>query len=479
MKKVSHSSSKMILNVKKWSLFMVFLMLATTSFARIWTPSVIANNMVLQQQDTVTIWGWTTKTIEPITVTGSWNNVAVTEKAVQGKWTVRLVTPEAGGPYTISIKGHEEISISNVLIGEVWLASGQSNMEWSAALGFNNAKEEVTNANYPNIRLFHIPKHQSSTIQQDTPGKWKACTPESMKNFSATAYFFARNLHLKLDVPIGIINSSWGGTVAEVWVDEKVIDKDTELVEAQKELKENNWHSSKPGFMYNAMIAPLIPFTIAGTIWYQGESNRLAPHSYTKLFSALIKDWRSKWGYDFPFYYVQIAPFNYKEQDAGVLIREAQLKTLEVPNTGMVVISDIGNVNNIHPGNKQDVGLRLANWALAKTYEKNDITYSGPLYREMKIKDRKIIIHFDYAESGLQSKGDELTHFEIAGADSIFIKANAKIQGSTVKVWNKKVKNPMAVRFAWDNIAEPNLYNKAGLPASAFRTDNWKIKLTK
>jgi len=463
----------------KKSLFILFVLLSSTCFAKIWTPSVTADGMVLQQNDTVTIWGWTTESIEAITVTGSWNNVSVTENAFRCEWSVRLATPKAGGPYTISIKGHEELIISDVLIGEVWLASGQSNMEWNAIRGFDNAKEEVANANYPNIRLFHVPKHQSESLQQDTPGEWEKCTPESMKTFSATAYFFARNLHQKLDVPIGIINSSWGGTPAEVWVAEKVVNEDLELVEAQKVLVDNKWKKYNPAMMYNAMIAPLIPFTIAGVIWYQGESNRKAPHSYTKLFSKLIMDWRAKWGYNFPFYFVQIAPFNYKEKDTGVLIREAQLKTLAVPNTGMVVVSDIGNINNIHPGNKQDVGKRLANWALAKAYGKSGIAYSGPLYREMTKDGDKIYIHFDYAQSGLMVKGDKLTHFEIAGTDQVFVNAKAKIEGNTIKVWNKEIKNPVAVRFAWDNIAEPNLFNKDGLPASAFRTDTWKINITK
>ncbi len=442
--------------------------------AKIWTPSVISDNMVLQQMDTVSIWGWTTQTKEKITVTGSWNNVSVSTKAYHGKWTARIVTPKAGGgPYSISIKGHEEVTISNVLFGEVWLASGQSNMEWNAKLGFNNSKEEVAKANYPNIRLFHVPKHQAEAPQQDTPGEWLECTPESMEAFSATAYLFAKNLHNDLKVPIGIINSSWGGTPAEVWVEEDVVYSDSELVAAQGKLPENEWHSFKAGKMCNGMIAPLIPYTIAGTIWYQGESNRFAPHSYTKLFSALINNWRQRWGYEFPFYYVQIAPFNYKEKDAGVLIREAQMKAMNVPKTGMVVTSDIGNINNIHPGNKQDVGKRLANWALAKTYNKQRVSYCGPIYREMEIKKNRVIVHFNYADKGLLVKGKELTHFEIAGEDQRFIPAKAKIEGSTVKVWSKKVKDPVAVRFAWDNVAEPNLFNKEGLPASAFRTNNW------
>lgn len=455
--------------MKKIIIAILFVLPALT-YAKIWTPSIITDNMVLQQKDSVAIWGWTTQTIEKITVTGSWNGKSVSTKAFHGKWFVKLATPQAGGPYTVSIKGHEEVTIKNVMIGEVWLASGQSNMEWNSERGFNNAKEEVKNANYPNIRLFHIPKHQAATIQQDTPGEWRECTPESMKKFSAVAYFFSRKLHKDLNVPIGIINSSWGGTPAEVWVEKEVVTRDPELVEANKNQPKQNWKSNEPGFMYNSMIAPIVPFKIAGTIWYQGESNRRAAKSYTKLFTALINNWRGLWGYEFPFYYVQIAPFKYKEKDAGVQIREAQMETMKVPNTGMVVVSDIGNINNIHPGNKQDVGKRLANWALAKTYNKEGITYCGPIYRSMEVKKRKIIIHFDYAESGLMAKGGDLTHFEIAGEDGIYVKAKAKIKGSTVKVWNKKVKKPVSVRFAWDNIAEPNLFNKEGLPASAFRT---------
>ena len=465
--------------MKKKLFICVFFLLPAILFAKIWTPSVIADGMVLQQKDSVTIWGWTTNTTELITLTGDWNNVSVKTKAHHGKWTVKLATTEAGGPYKIKIKGHKELIIENVMLGEVWLASGQSNMQWSSIQGFDNAKEEVKAANYPNIRLFNVPQIQSATRQLDLPATWEECSPESVVEFSAIAYFYARNLHKDLNVPIGIINSSWGGTNAEVWVEEKVINSDEELLEAQKKQGENPWKSTKAAYMFNSMIAPLIPYKIAGAIWYQGESNRLTANSYTKLFTGLIDNWRDNWGYIFPFYYVQIAPFNYKEKDAGVMIREAQLKAMKHNNVGMVVVSDIGNVNNIHPGNKQDVGLRLANWALANTYNKTGVTYSGPLYQKMQTKGKSIILDFDYAESGLVARDGKLTHFQIAVEDKVFVEAKAKIVGSTVKVWSNNIKKPVAVRFAWDNIAEPNLFNKAGLPASAFRTDNWKINLIK
>ncbi len=459
-------------------LFILLIFLAQNCFAKIWLPSVISDNMVLQRNSKVTIWGWTTETIEAITVTGSWDNVAVTQNAYQGKWSVQLTTPEAGGPYFVTIEGHEKLTFSNVMIGEVWIASGQSNMEWSASRGINNAKEEINNASYPNIRLFHIPKHQSANPQDDTPGEWRESNPETMKDFSAVAYFFGRKLHKELHVPIGLINSSWGGTPAEVWQNAKNVNNDPELVESQKKLPENKWHSFKPGYMYNAMIAPVIPFKIAGAIWYQGELNRLAPYTYTKLFSSLIQNWREEWGYDFPFYFVQIAPFNYNEKNAGVLIREAQLKTFKsVSNTGMVVISDIGDINNIHPPNKQEVGKRLANWALAKNYDFVDIAFSGPVYREVKKEGEEMVIYFDYADDGLMKNEGELSHFEISGPDKFFLKAQARIEDNTVRVWNTEIINPAAVRFGWDNIAEPNLFNKAGLPASTFRTDRWKIEL--
>ncbi|MBD0831622.1 sialate O-acetylesterase [Aestuariibaculum sediminum] len=449
-----------------------------TSFAKIWTSSVISDGMVLQRNTSVTIWGWTSETIEPITVIGSWDNVPVTQNAYQGKWSVQLPTPDAGGPYTVTIKGHEAIILSNVLIGEVWIASGQSNMEWTASNGITNAKEEINNAVYPNIRLFNVPKHQSASRQNDTKGNWTECSPNTMKDFSAVAYFFGRELHKELNIPIGLINSSWGGTRAEVWFNANYLKSKPHLVESKTHFTENKWHTAEPGYMFNAMVAPLIPFKIAGAIWYQGEANRVSPHIYKDVLSALIENWRAEWGYNFPFYFVQIAPFNYKEKHAGVLIREAQLKTFkDVYNTGMVVVSDIGNINNIHPKNKQDVGKRLAQWALTKNYNDKGKAFSGPIYREVKKEGQKMVIYFDYAEDGLMKNGDELTEFEICGADKIFIKARAKIKGDIVMVWHNKIKNPLAVRFAWNNKAEPNLYNKAGLPASCFRTDDWDIQI--
>ena len=466
--------------MKKLSLLsVIFFLLGKTIFATLWAPSIISDNMVLQQSSESTIWGWTTKPNETIKVTGSWNNDTITTLAFQGSWSLQLPTPEAGGPYQISILGHENIILKNIMIGEVWICSGQSNMEWTPTHGLDNAKEEIQNAKYPKIRFFFIPKHKSDTPQDDTPGYWEECTPESMKNFSSVGYFFGRDLHKKLDVPIGLIYSNWGGTAVEVWIKKQLIEQDPELNKAAKLVQEKvyAWWPSNPGEAYNAMIHPITNFNIAGVIWYQGESNTANALSYYQSFPLLIKSWREEWKKDFPFYYVQIAPFDYKGNNVNAaIVRDAQLRTMDVPNTGMAVINDIGNLKDIHPKNKQDVGHRLALWALVKTYGVKDLIYSGPIYESMEVKAKKVIIHFKYAEQGLMKKGKKLSDFYIAGEDKIFHPAEARINGVTVEVSSKKVQSPVAVRFAFTDIAQPNLFNKAGLPASAFKTDNWKIE---
>ena len=463
--------------LRNFVLLTLVLTVAFQSQAKVRLPSVFSSNMVLQQNKEVVIWGWASPA-EKVKITGSWNNQSVETTTSRGaKWKALIQTPSAGGPFTITIEGQSTIMLENVLIGEVWVCSGQSNMESSATHGysFNNAKEEIANSDYPNIRLFHVEKATSDSRQEDLTGTWTVCRPETMKTFSGVAYFFGRELNQKLDVPIGLIHSSWGGTAAEVWTDKEVINADPELLVNSSNLPVYDQWPRKSGTVFNAMIAPIIPFAIAGVIWYQGETNTVAPIGYRKLFPAMIQDWREKWKQDFPFYYVQIAPYKYDKPYVGVLLREAQLKSMFVPNTGMVVISDIGDIEDIHPTNKQDVGYRLAQWALAKNYDRSDIVYSGPIYKEMKKEGKKIRLYFDFAETGLLAKGGELTHFEIAGEDRQFVPAKAKISGSIVEVSNKKIKEPIAVRFAWDNIAEPNLFNTEKLPASAFRTDDWEI----
>jgi len=444
--------------------------------ANVSLPAVFSDHMVLQQNSEVTIWGWANPS-EEVTVTGSWDKNAVKTKAGNlAQWQVKIKTPAASGPYTLTVKGYNTIEIQDILMGEVWLCSGQSNMEWTTRAGIDNAQPEIAKANYPSIRFFTVPRRSADGAQLDVEAKWIVCTPETMPDFSAIGYFFGQKIHENLKAPVGLINSSWGGTPAEIWVNAKAITENKALAEAATQLKEEPYGPNKPGKAFNAMIAPLIPFKIAGALWYQGESNTSNPQNYEQLLPALIQNWRSEWGYAFPFYFVQIAPYSYGENHNGVLLRDAQRKTLNVPNTGMVVISDVGNIKDIHPRNKIPVGQRLANLALNKTYGKKDLVPSGPLYRNMEVKNSKIKLYFDYAEPGLMAKGKELTNFEIAGSDQKFVKATAKIEGKTVVVSAKEIKNPVAVRFAWDDIAEPNLFNKAGLPASSFRTDNWPVR---
>jgi sialate O-acetylesterase len=432
-------------------------------------PEIFSDNMVLQQRSEVPFWGWA-KSGETITIKADWLDKEITVRVgSQGTWKVILTTPEAGGPYNIHLKGYNELTLKNVLIGEVWLCSGQSNMEWSAQSGINNGEDEIKNANYPEIRLFTVYQSTSLYPQDHLTGEWSACTSETMRNFSAIGYLFAKTLHKELGVPVGIINTSWGGTPAEAWMPEEIITKDDFLREAAKKLKPVPWGPVEPARIYNSMISPLVPFHIAGVLWYQGEQNTVNAYAYKEILTSLIKSWRSRWGYDFPFYYAQIAPYRYDNQYEGVEVRDAQRKVLEVPNTGMIVLSDIGDTTNIHPKNKQDAALRFANMALNRCYKAKQVEDSGPLYKDMVIDKNRAIISFQHSE-GLHTAGDKLTCFEIAGEDKVFYPADAKIKGEQVLVSSKKVKLPVAVRFAWSNTATPNLFNGANLPASCFIT---------
>lgn len=446
------------------------LLFIQTSRANISLPEIFSDNMVLQQKSDVIIWGWA-KPGETIVIKADWMDKDITLKAgVQGTWKTTINTPSAGGPYNIHLKGQNELILKNVLIGEVWLCSGQSNMEMSAMWGIDNGDEEIKNADYPGIRLFTVNTSTSLYPQEHLSGKWSVCTPEEMKTFSAIGYFFARKLNKDLGVPVGIINSSWGGTPAESWMPEDATQKDNFLREAAAKQKVVPWGPVEPARIFNAMINPLIPFHIAGVLWYQGEANTINAYAYKEMLSALIMSWRGKWDYEFPFYYAQIAPYKYGNPFEGAVVRDAQRRALDVPNTGMVVLSDIGDTTNIHPKNKQDVALRLANLALNRYYKTVKLDDSGPLFKEMTIDKNKAIITFDHSE-GLHSKDKNLTYFEIAGDDKIFYTAEAKIKDGKVIVQSKKVKVPVAVRFAWSNTATPNLFNGANLPASCFITE--------
>ncbi len=468
-------------SIALFTLIIILHLSANNISAQITLPYVFSDNMVLQQNFDAPLWGWADPG-EKILVSGSWNNKShETISNSQGKWMLKLSTIEAGGPYFILIN---EDTIHNVMLGEVWICSGQSNMQWSLDQT-EEPEKEIENSEYPDIRFFYVARDNADEISKDCYGKWVECDAESAKTFSAVAYYFGKELHKELDIPVGLIHVSWGGSSAQAWINYNILESTPEGRYYIKKYKEkidamspgiNPRSNQSPSGLYNAMLKPLIPFGIKGAIWYQGESNTLEHHLYRDLKETLISSWRDEWGQgDFPFLFVQLAPYNYQQEYIGAALRDQQRKSLEIPNTGMAVTLDIGDPEDIHPLNKRDVGYRLSLWALANTYEKKDLVYSGPLYKSFQKKDNNIIINFDHTGSGLLNNGKELTYFTIAGKDKIFHPAKAVIKKNSLVVSSDIVKNPEAVRFAFNNCDEPNLFNKEGLPASTFRTDNWKI----
>jgi len=453
--------------------------LATPAFAETKLPSIFGDNMVLQRDHELPVWGWDEAGRE-VTVTLG-DSKATAKAAEDGKWQVKLPAMQAGGPHVLTVTGSSTVALKEVLIGEVWLCSGQSNMEWTVS-NSNNPKEEIASAKHPKIRHIKIQHIPADTPQQNVASSgWQVCSPETVAQFTAVGYFFGRRLQEELDVPIGLIGSNWGGTRIEPWTPPVGFKQVPALKEITNDLanlpKKNDKgqviHQS-PLALYNGMIHPLVPYAMRGSIWYQGESNNGEGMLYHEKMKALIAGWRSVWKNDeMPFYFVQLAPFTYGGDPARLAgIWEAQLATLSVPNTGMAVTTDIGHLKDIHPRNKQDVGNRLALWALAKNYGKDDIVYSGPLYKSMKVEGNKIRITFDSVGNGLASRDEKpLSWFTIAGKDNKFVEAKAEIDGNDVIVSADSVKEPTAARFGWHQQAEPNLMNKEGLPASPFRTD--------
>jgi sialate O-acetylesterase len=476
---------------------------------------LFTENMVLQHGMKVPVWG-TADDGEKVTV--RFQGQEVSAIAEGGKWMVRLDDLKAGGPFELTIAGKNEIKLKNVLVGEVWIASGQSNMEWPVSFSHNAQKAIEQSAN-PKIRLYTVPKHPSARPLHDVQANWVECGPATVPNFSAVAYFFGRDLQKARNVPVGLIHTSWGGTLAEAWTSRKTLEAYPELkgiadAEARlvadyptqqdqflKALKDYTSSAEKaraegkliahgppalpphPGAnpngasnLYNGMIAPLLPFAIRGAIWYQGESNAGQAKQYQTLFPAMIKDWRKHWGEgDFPFLLVQLAPFMqiaHEPQESGwAELREAQLlTTLRVPNSAEAVITDVGEEFDIHPRKKEPVGARLALAARALAYGEQ-IEYSGPVYHGMKVEGERAILRFSHVDGGLVVRGDKLHGFTVAGPDGKFVNAEAEVQGDKVVVWSPKVSQPKAVRFGWANYPVVNLWNKAGLPASPFRTD--------
>ena len=436
---------------------------------------LFSNHMVLQQNSKVSIWG-TDKPNTTINISASWGERALIKTDENGKWQTKLTTIKAGGPYVLNIKGSTSTEIKDVLLGEVWLCSGQSNMEISLK---GNPGQPIYESNHAiatsknnQLRIFKVGKAMNLTEQENCKGEWVSSSPQTAAEFSAITYFYGKMLQEQLGVPVGLINSSYGATPAEAWTPKRTIEKGN-FERVLKELKQTKKINRRtPSVLFNAMIHPIIPYTIKGVVWYQGEGNSKEAKEYKTLFPAMIKSWREKWELgNFPFYFVQLASLSWPGQK-WVDLQQAQLHTMQtVPNTGMVVTNDIGSIDCIHPPKKKQVGERLAYWALANNYGFTGVEFCGPIYKSMNVKSGKAYLEFDYAPNGLTSMGKELSDFEIAGIDDVFHKAQAKFdKGGKLIVWSTEVKNPKNVRYGWKSYIEGSLYNTAGLPASSFTT---------
>lgn len=468
--------------MKKFLCFLCLSFFISFLHAGIKLPSIFGDSMVLQQKTDAAIWGMATpgKQVKLIT---SWDKRTYTVGAdSDGNWKVKVKTPSAGGPYNISVSDGTPLTLKGVLIGEVWVCSGQSNMQMPVK-GYMNepvygSNEAVVMSQNKNIRLFTVDRAKSLNPLNDFTGKWLECNPGNVSNFSATAYFFGRMIEKSLGVPVGLICTSWGGTRIEPWMSEAGI-KNFDWVKQPDKNSKDDFSQQTPTVLYNAMIAPMKGLAIRGALWYQGESNRNEPTQYEKLMAGLITNWRNEWQIgDFPFYYVQIAPYDYGVNGlSSAYLREAQLKaSTAVPNAGMASLMDVGSQKSIHPGNKKEAGERLAFLALAKTYKMNGFAFSGPVLKEMKIEGPIVTLTFDHAANGLTTFGKKLENFTIAGENKVFVPAEAFITRTGITLFNPGVAKPVAVRYAFKDFTVGELFNTEGLPASSFRTDDWEIK---
>ena len=468
--KMSCMKNKLLLGI-------ITVVLKMHCFGQLRLPAVLSSNMVLQQNDSVLLWGWGNPA-EKVFITTSWDNR--TDSVLTGngaKWSIKVKTPAAGGPYTITFKQREKIVLDNIMSGEVWFCSGQSNMDWNFYAGVNDMQAEIDLGTQPNLRFFYITKNTANYPQEDTRGQWAVCDSNNLKPFSAVAYFFAKRLQEELNVPVGLIQSSWGGTPAEVWTPAEKINSNSILKSSYEKLDSFMWWPKTPGAAYNAMVAPVINFSIAGAIWYQGEGNTASPSGYSSLLTTMIDAWRAAWKKNLPFYFVQIAPFTYGKGYAAAIIREQQAIASKHDNTGMVVISDlVEDSTNQHPKNKKDVGLRLANEALALTYHKDSIVVQYPVFDKVQFAGDKAVIGFLYMGGEILTAGTAVNALEIAGDDRIFYPAEAKIEKDILTVWSKMVKEPVAVRYSFSNAGIGNLFSKFGLPVVPFRTDDWPLQ---
>ena len=493
------------------------LLVASSLLARaaVTLPAILSDHAVLQQSSRVPIWG-AADPGEKITVEFAGQS-HTTIAGVDGKWQIALNPLKVGAPQTLTIRGKQTLTIQDVLVGEVWLGSGQSNMAMTVARS-KDFDTEKNHANFPLIRQFKEDSAAANQAQTVGQGRWVLCSPETVGGFSAALYFFGRELHQILQAPVGLINSSVGGTPIESWIAPEVqraspalrpffaaVQKENAAIaspEAVEQYTRNlaEWEAAqktartqkqkaarKPvnpvevaarkgnlGGLYNGKISPLIPYALRGALWYQGEANSTLAKApfYEPQLALLVRDWRSRWGYDFPFAWVQLPNFTGAGRD-WPMVREAMLKNLALPQTGMAITIDVGEANDIHPKNKQAVGHRLALWALGTVYGQKVAATSGPLPAGHTIRGQEIILSFRHTDGGLAVGGDALTGFVVAGDDHQWKPAQARLDGNTVVVSSPLVPKPLAARYAWENFPSCNLFNGAGLPASPFRTDDW------
>lgn len=445
--------------------------------AKIQLPSIFTDNMVLQQQSAIRLWGHA-KPNARLSIMGSWDRKNYTlQVPASGKWNLKIQTPKAGGPYTLSFNDGSLLSLHNILIGEVWLCSGQSNMEMALRGNSSpilNASEIILNADNPSLRLYRVSRAATIAPAADLKGQWMESTSATARDFSALAFQYGQILQKKLKVPVGIILSSTGGTMIEAWMSKNSLIAFPE-VKVPESLDPAQAVHKEPTVLYNGMIAPLLGYGIKGFLWLQGESNRHEPELYEKLFPVMVADWRKNWGLgDIPFYYIQIAPYGGTDKTrSGPRLREAQLNAAKViPNSGMVSALDVGMETDIHFMDKTTLAQRSAYWALGKTYGIKGISYHSPELKSMEIKGDTAILTFNYAPY-LTSYRKPLTLFEIAGEDKKFHPAKAVIKANQVSVSSQEVARPVAVRYAYKEWVKAELFNNDGLPASSFRTDNW------
>ena len=473
--------------MKRNKTVLVFLIATIAAHAEIKLPAIFGDNMLMQQNTQVNIWGKADAN-KTVTIKTSWNRKAIkTVTSASGEWKTTFQTPLTDKkPQTISISDGKTVTLKNILLGELWLCSGQSNMEMPMK-GFKNqpiegANMDILNSQNADIRLFTVKRNASLIPQNDVTGQWQEANPETVKEFSATAYYFGRLLNKNLNVPVGLILSAWGGSSAEAWMSEEMLKAfpQVKIPISEEGIKDKN---RAPTMLYNAMIQPLVGLSTKGIIWYQGETNYDRANTYTEMFSTLVAGWRKNWALKdtIPFYYCQIAPYDYslvtekgKEVINSAFLREAQLKAETIiPKSGMAILLDAGLKEGIHPPKKQIPGERLALLALTKTYNIQGVASESPLYKGIEIHNDTVQVSFDKAPMWLTAKGGESKLFTIAGDDKVFYPAKAWIVRSKVYVKSDQVKKPVAVRYAFENYVEGDLFSTEGLPVSSFRSDNY------